>query len=64
MDPGTLWDDASDARRRRAWDRLEVVMRIGVDLNFDGLHYGTYDASAYDGILFWARGTPLIWKPG
>jgi hypothetical protein len=32
---------------------------IGVDLNFDGLHYGTYDASAYDGITFWARGTPL-----
>jgi hypothetical protein len=30
---------------------------IGVDLNFDGVRYGSYDASAYDGINFWARGT-------
>jgi hypothetical protein len=30
---------------------------IGVDLSFDGEHYGLYDASAYDGISFWARGT-------
>jgi hypothetical protein len=31
---------------------------IGFDLNFDGTTYGTYSASAYDGITFWAHGTP------
>jgi Leucine-rich repeat (LRR) protein len=31
---------------------------IGFDLNFDGITYGSYDASAYDGITFWAHGTP------
>jgi hypothetical protein len=31
---------------------------IGVDLMFDGSHYGTYDASAYEGITFWIRGNP------
>ena len=29
---------------------------VGFDLWFDGQHYRTYDASAYDGITFWARG--------
>jgi hypothetical protein len=28
---------------------------IGFDLNFDGQSYGFYNASAYDGIVFWAR---------
>jgi hypothetical protein len=28
---------------------------IGVDLNFDGITYSTYDARAHDGISFWAR---------
>lgn len=30
---------------------------IGVDLFYDGATYGTIDASAYDGITFWVRGT-------
>lgn len=29
---------------------------LGVDLAFDGVTYGLYDASAYDGITFWVRG--------
>jgi hypothetical protein len=28
---------------------------IGLDINFDGQKYGLFDASAYDGITFWAR---------
>jgi len=28
---------------------------IGLDLSFDGVTYGTYDASRYDGITFFAR---------
>jgi hypothetical protein len=28
---------------------------IGLDLSFDGVTYGTYDASRYDGITFYAR---------
>ncbi len=31
---------------------------IGFDLGFDGQTYRTYDASAYAGITFWARGQP------
>jgi hypothetical protein len=31
---------------------------IGFDLGFDGQTYRTYDASAYAGITFWARGLP------
>jgi hypothetical protein len=31
---------------------------IGFDLGFDGQSYRTYDASAYAGITFWARGLP------
>jgi len=31
---------------------------IGFDLAFDGTTYGLYDASAYSGVTFWARGTP------
>lgn len=30
---------------------------IGFDLNFDGTSYGHYDASQYDGITFWLRGS-------
>lgn len=29
---------------------------LGVDLAFDGVTYGHYDASRYDGITFWVRG--------
>lgn len=28
---------------------------IGIDLAYDGTSYGRYDASAFDGITFWAR---------
>jgi hypothetical protein len=28
---------------------------MGLDFAFDGVNYGTYDASAFDGIRFWAR---------
>jgi hypothetical protein len=28
---------------------------VGLDLAFDGVSYGTYDASEFDGIRFWAR---------
>jgi len=28
---------------------------VGLDLSFDGVTYGTYDASRYDGITFYAR---------
>jgi hypothetical protein len=28
---------------------------VGVDFAFDGVSYGSFDASAYDGIRFWAR---------
>lgn len=30
---------------------------LGFDLNYDGASYGSYDASAYEGFAFWARGT-------
>jgi hypothetical protein len=33
---------------------------VGFDLSFDGQHYHMYDASAYDGITFWARGNVEI----
>ena len=33
---------------------------IGLDLAFDGTSYDVYDASAYDGITFWARGDSCI----
>jgi Leucine-rich repeat (LRR) protein len=32
---------------------------IGFDLNFDGTTYGTYDASAFDGITWFAAGSTL-----
>ncbi|HEY5956272.1 MAG TPA: leucine-rich repeat domain-containing protein, partial [Polyangiaceae bacterium] len=32
---------------------------IGVDLDFDGTTYGSYDARAYMGITFWARGSDI-----
>jgi Leucine Rich repeats (2 copies) len=28
---------------------------LGIDLNYDGQSYGSYDASAFNGITFWAR---------
>jgi Leucine-rich repeat (LRR) protein len=33
---------------------------VGLDLSFDGVTYGRYDARArgYDGVTFWARGIP------
>lgn len=41
---------------------------IGIDLAFDGVKYGLYDASAYDGITFWVRGSaaprPLQFRIG
>jgi len=30
---------------------------IGIDLAFDGVTYGTFDASAYRGVTFWIRGS-------
>jgi internalin A len=33
---------------------------IGLDLGFDGTTYGLYDAGAYDGITFWARGNGVV----
>jgi len=30
---------------------------IGLDLAFDGVTYGTFDASAYRGVTFWIRGS-------
>ncbi|HEY3256841.1 MAG TPA: leucine-rich repeat domain-containing protein [Polyangiaceae bacterium] len=32
---------------------------VGLDFVFDGLSYGTFDASAFDGIRFWARSDGL-----
>lgn len=35
----------------------DFLAGIGIDLAFDGLSYGTYDASAYSGVTFWVKGT-------
>jgi hypothetical protein len=37
-----------------------VSSALGVDLQLDGATYGTYDASRYTGISFYARGNVFI----
>lgn len=37
---------------------------IGLDLNFDGTTYGTFDASIYDGVSFWAKGSAFDFRVG
>ena len=48
----------SSQRAMHTYGDLSDWGGIGFDLKFDGTTYGTYDASAYDGITFWARGSP------
>lgn len=37
---------------------------IGFDLNFDGTTYRTFDASNYDGVTFWAKGSAFELRVG
>lgn len=47
----------ASTRAMHTYGDLYLWGGIGLDLNFDGTTYGTYNASAYSGITFWAHGS-------